>query len=196
MTTLTAEQQFLMGGESVPSAFSKNDPIGTRRGGKIVEQPELRQQTDFDSGALLTWDDGSPRMHLVITVQTEQRDPSLPDDDGRRRFYVKANLQKAVREAIRKAGAPGLEVGGSLFVTRSGQDEPKRRGLSGAWLHTAEYVPAAQAFVADPAPATPAPAASSLPYPPHLTPEQLAGLQAANVSPEVAWQMFPAPAVA
>lgn len=203
-STLTPEQQFLMGGESIPSAFTKNDPIGTRRGGQIVERPELRQQTDFDSGALLTWDDGSPRQHLVVTVQTDLRDPANAEDDGRRRFYVKGNLQKVLREAIRAAGAPGLEVGGTLYVTRVGRDEPKKKGLDGAWLHSAEYTAAASAFVAPEqhaAAPTPAPAATTtaapaadLPYPPHLTPEQLAGLQAANVAPSVAWQMFPPPA--
>ena len=148
------EQQFLMGGAAAPAAFTADDPAGTRRGGRITEQPQLRQQTDFDTGELLTWDDGNPRMQLVVTVQTEQRDPQNSEDEGHRRFYVKGNLQGAVRDAVKKSGAPGLEVGGSLFVTRSGRDEPKKRGMSGAWLHSAEYVPAAANFVAEPTPQT------------------------------------------
>ena len=218
MTILTPEEQFLMGGEGVPSAFTKSDPVGTRRGGAITERPELRQQTDFDSGALLTWDDGSPRQHLVVTVQTDLRDSDNPDDDGRRRFYVKGNLQKVLREAVRKSGAKGLEVGGQLYITRIGRDEPKKRGLDGAWLHSAEYIPAAQAFVAPEQPAaavTPTPAAAALTpaqiaalqaagltppaqpaaptYPGHFTPEQVAGFEAAGISPADAARMFPAP---
>lgn len=143
------EQQFLMGGGGAPAAFTADDATGTRRGGRITEQPQLRQQTDFDTGELLTWDDGNPRMQLIVTVATDQRDPANPDDDGQRRFYVKGNLQGAVKEAVKKSGAPGLEVGGSLFVTRTGRDEPKKRGMSGAWLHSAEYIPAATNFVAN-----------------------------------------------
>lgn len=136
--------QFLMGG-GVKSAFSKDDPAGTRRGGRITDQPEVKNQTDFETGEVLTWDDGSPRKQLVVTVQTDQRDDA--EDDGLRRFYVKGNLQKVVRDAVRAAKARGLEVGGELYVTRTGRDEPKRRGMDGAWLHSAEYVPASTGFL-------------------------------------------------
>lgn len=199
MTSPTPEQQFLMAGESVPSAFNRDDGVGTRRGGKIVERPELRQQTDYDDGHPLTWDDGSPRNHLVVTVQGDLRDPSNPDDDGRRRFYVKGNLQRVTRDALRSAGVGGLEVGGQLFVTRIGRDTPKSPKRDGAWLHSVDYVPAAQTFV-DPTPAAAAPApaaggdgltAEAFPY---LSPEQLAGVQAAGLSAEQVRQMFPAPA--
>lgn len=207
--TLSAEQQFLLGGGGAPSAFTKSDPVGTTVGGPIVEQPELRQQTDFDTDALLFWDDGKPRMQLVVTVQTSLRDPSREDDDGRRRFYIKGNLQGAVRDAVRAAKASSLEVGGTLTVTRSGRDAPKKKGLDGAWLHEATYTPAAQNFLTDP-PAQPPTAAPSNPVaavpPPaatgdvlssdprlaHLTPEQLAGARAAGWTAEQCAVMFPA----
>ena len=111
----------------------------------------------------------------------------------------------ALLAGILAAGTLGYRflVGGTLFVTRVGRDEPKKKGLDGAWLHSAEYTAAASAFIApeqQPAQAAAAQAAAAqpnaaaeLPYPPHLTPEQLAGLQAANVAPAVAWQMFPPP---
>lgn len=203
MTTMTPEQQFLLGGEAIPSAFSKDDPIGTRRGGRITERPELRQQTDFDTNAPLTWDDGSPRMQLVVTVQTDQRNSG--EDDGRRRFYVKGDLQKATREALRATNAPGLEAGGLYFVTRTGQDAPKRRGLNGAWLHKVEYTAPAAAFVQDDATQQPAAAVTStpaaavttpaaLPYPAHMSPEQVAACEAAGLDPVQALAMFPVPA--
>lgn len=142
--SLTPEQQFLMGGGGAPSAFGKYDGPGTRRGGKIVERPELRQQTEYKTNELLYWKDGNPRMQLVVTVQTDQRDPEREDDDGKRRFYVKSNMQHAVRDAIKTAGASGLEVGGTLYITRLRQE-----GENEVWVHSAEYIPAAQNFVAN-----------------------------------------------
>jgi hypothetical protein len=206
--TLTPEQQFLLGGGGAPSAFTADDAVGTTRGGTIVDPPTLQQQTDFDSGEPLCWDDGKPRMQLVVTVQTDLRDPSREDDDGRRRFYVKGDLQYAVRDALKAAGAPGLEMGGSLYVTRTGRGEPKKRGAKGAWLHSARYVPAATNFMADSTPAAPAaapqtPAAAVPSAPaaaelnpaefPHLSPEQLAGVKAAGLTADQVRQMFPAP---
>ena len=146
--SLSPEDQFLMGGGGAPSAFTKHDGIGTRKGGRVTERPKLAPQTDFKTGEPLTWPDGNPREQLVVTVQTELRDPTNPDDDGNRRFYIKGNLQRAVRDAVQAAGGKGLEVGGSLFVTRTGQDAPKQRGEDGAWLYSAEYTPAASNFIA------------------------------------------------
>lgn len=208
MSTLTPEQQFLMGGGGAPSVFTGDDPIGTTGGGRIVEPPTMSQQTDFDSGEPLFWDDGKPRMQLLITVQTDRRDPTRDGDDGRRRFYVKGgNLQQVIRDAVRKSGAPGLEVGGTLMVTRIGQGEPKRKGGAKPWLHTAVYTPAAQNFLnngdtttppATTAPvqpaATPQTAGLNPAEFPHLSPEQLAGVQAAGLTADQVRQMFPAPA--
>ena len=40
-------------------------------------EAESRQQSDLETGELLTWPDGRPRMMLVVTLQT--------DDEGRQR---------------------------------------------------------------------------------------------------------------
>ena len=124
---------------------AKFDAHGDSVKGTITETPDLRQQTDFDTNAPLFWDDGKPKMQLVVTLATDQRDPSNPDDDGIRRLYVKGKLQQAVAGAIRKAGAKGLEVGGTLTVAYIGDDEPKRKGMSGAKLYTADYASPAAA---------------------------------------------------
>ena len=171
---------------------AKFDAHGDSVKGTITETPDLRQQTDFDTNAPLFWDDGKPKMQLVVTLATDQRDPSNPDDDGIRRLYVKGKLQQAVAGAIRKAGAKGLEVGGTLTVAYIGDDEPKRKGMSGAKLYTADYASPAAAFLATteppaPAPAAPAPVVPAQAAPPaadtaallqSLTPQQLAQLQA------------------
>lgn len=197
---MTDPNSWLMAG-GVPAA--KFETHGDTLTGTISEAPELRQQTDFDTGAPLVWDDGQPRMQLVVTLATTLRDPANEEDDGTRRLYVKGRMQQAVAAAIRKAEAKGLEIGGTLTIAYVGDDEPKRKGMSGAKIYTATYASPAAAFLAQPEPGAPAstapvavPQQSVLVEPAQapaapvaadlsallssLTPEQLAGLAAAQ----------------
>ena len=132
-------------GESSPSA--KFDAIGTTVGGVITRIGDPMQQTDFSSGKPLTWDDGTPRMQLPVTVQTDLRDPSNPLDDGKRTLYVKGEMKKAIGAALRAAGAK-MALGGTLTVTFSGEEPtagfPKK-------LYTATYAPPAAGFFEEPA---------------------------------------------
>lgn len=116
---------FLLGG-SVPAA--KFESIGTEHTLTITDEPELRQQTDYDSGEPLTWSDGKPRMQLVITGTVDESERTGSDDDLLRRLYVKGELQKAVGQALRDAGAKTIETGGKLWVkyTGDGQAEKKK----------------------------------------------------------------------
>lgn len=118
--------QFLMGG-GVKSAAFPDKQFGTMVGGQIIREPELRQQTDFDDGKPKFYDNGDPMMQIVVHVQTDQRDPNTPEDDGVRAFYVKAQMLQAVRMAVRAAGAKGLAQGGHLTI-RYERDEPNSRG--------------------------------------------------------------------
>lgn len=166
---------FLLGG-STPSA--KFDTVGTTVAGRIVDTPTMRQQTDFDTGELLTWDNGDPRMQLVVRLATDERDPQLGDDDGIRALYVKGALQKAIATAVRAAGAKGLEVGGTLTVTHNAVGEPVvlKSGKKGnpPKMYTALYTPAGDAFLAAEAAPMAAPAAAPDPAVAHV----LAGLSA------------------
>lgn len=118
--------QFLMGG-GVKSASFPEKQYGTQVGGIIVREPELRQQTDFDDGKPKFYDNGDPMMQIVVHVQTNERDPSNPEDDGVRAFYIKAQMLQAVRTAVRAAGGKGLAQGGHLTI-RYERDEPNSRG--------------------------------------------------------------------
>ncbi|MDM2104790.1 Uncharacterised protein [Mycobacteroides abscessus subsp. bolletii] len=127
---------FLSGG-GAPSAKFKTH--GDTVGGVIVEEPTQQQQRDLESGDLETWPDGNPKMQLVVTVQTDLRDPAVEDDDGKRRIFVKGGLRKAVQEAVIAAGSRGLDVGGELHVTYTGDGE--RKGyLTAPKLYSARYV--------------------------------------------------------
>lgn len=169
--TAPSADDFLMGG-GVPSA--KFPTIGTTVSGRITERPTVEQQRDYTTGDLKFWDDGKPQMQLVVTLATSERDPEVQDDDGTRRIYIKGQMKNAVAQAVRTAGARGLEVGGVLSVTYSGDGERKNVKFNAPKNFTATYTPAASAELNTPEP-TPQPTAAATPPPvPGLTAEQLA----------------------
>jgi hypothetical protein len=116
-------QQFVAGGLTA----AKWPKVGFVFEG-IVKGAAVKQQTDYDDNTPLVWDDGSPRMQLIIDVQgpvtgitwktTQNVQHAVPNDDGMRAMYVKGNLQKAIAKALRAAGDAKLELGGHIRVER------------------------------------------------------------------------------
>lgn len=139
-------EKFLAGG----APTQKFPKVGFTWGGTI-ESWEMAQQTDLDTGELMFWADGKPRMQLILHMQGEPtgitwetnayNEVPLPDDDGSRRLFVKAGLQSAVARAKKDAKA-NLEVGAYLEVTRGKDLPPKKKGQSGAHTFTAVWTPA------------------------------------------------------
>lgn len=126
---------FLMGG-GIPAATFPQLGFVIRG---TVESWETTQQTDFDSKAPLFWDDGKPRLQVVVTMQTDLRDPEITDDDGKRKLYVKGQMQVAVRDAIKAAGRPGLEVGATLAVQFASEEPSQKRGANPKKVYRAQY---------------------------------------------------------
>lgn len=129
---------------------AKFPTIGTTVKGTVTGA-EVKQQTDLD-GKPKSWDDGNPRMQLVVTLATEERDPEIADDDGSRRLFIKGAMLKAVREAIKTAGARTIETGGTLAVKYTGDGDAPRPGFSPPKLYVAQYkvpAPAADKLTAD-----------------------------------------------
>jgi len=111
--------------------------------GLIARQPEVQQQRDFETGELKFWSDGNPMMQLRVVLTTDQRDPEDPEDSGERAVYIRGNMQRAVAQAVRAAGAKGLAVGGKLLIKYSGDGKAARRGLNAPKLYEAKYRPPA-----------------------------------------------------
>lgn len=188
---------FFAGG--TPSA--KFDSPGVTVAGTITRVGEPMQQRDFTTGNPKFWDDGKPMLQLPVDVRTDLRDPEVTNDDGTRALYIKGELQKAVRTAVRQAGATGLREGGHLSVTYTGNGEARQRGMNPPKLYSATYTPPAAAgadqflggngnnAAADPAPAT-ATAAQPAGNPAleaalsKLSPEQAAAFRAAGLTAE------------
>lgn len=151
-TAMTAPQQYddansiLMGGGGAPTA--KFEFPGTTIGGRIVGPPKAFQERDYNrvtkrsDGAPKVFPSGDPIMGITVDVQTTGLAKVDADDTGVRRVYIQGKrLKDAVRDGIRSAGAPGLEVGGELHVTYTGDGEPAGAGVSPPKLYSVRYVP-------------------------------------------------------
>lgn len=138
--TYSDANSFLMAGGTPAIKFPS---IGSTVIGMIVKPPTIREVTDPATNEVKRWQDGRPQMQVVIELQTELHDPSIMfgKDDGIRTLWCKGLMQNAVRDAVRRAGAPGLEVGGILQVTYSANGEQKNKAFNPPKLYTAEYTP-------------------------------------------------------
>ncbi|WP_433252922.1 hypothetical protein ACQPYK_08670 [Streptosporangium sp. CA-135522] len=189
MSTEHIDPNAFLLGNGIPSAKFPNQAFGTTVTGTICAEPEVTQQTDLDSGELKFFaDSGKPMMMLVITVQTDERDPEIPDDDGKRKFYVRAKMQDAVKNAVKASGGK-LGIGGVLSITYTGDDAVKKRGHNPPKIYSATYTPpstaAANAFLSPPAPVQAAPFTP----PPGMSAEQAAAFAA--LTPEQRAQLLP-----
>lgn len=106
----------------------------------LTEEPEVTQQTNFDSGELEFWPDGKPKMQMILrgTVPANQREDD--EDDGERRLFVKSGLVKALRQAMRTAKVKAPAPGGVLTVVYV-KDGPKPARGYPAKVYEASYVP-------------------------------------------------------
>ena len=98
----------------------------------IILAVEVRPQTKMGTGEVLTFEDGTPRKQLVITLQTEEREDE--DDDGVRKLYAKAEMTKAIRRV-----APSLAIGAKLAVRYTGDGEAAAKGWNAPKLFRAWY---------------------------------------------------------
>jgi hypothetical protein len=110
---------------------------GDTHKGRLVDA-EKRQQTDMEQKPLF-WDDGNPRMQVVATIDTD-----TPDENGEtlRRLFIKGEMLKAVREALKTSNSK-LAVGGVLTVRYTGEGEQTRKGYNPPKLFKAKYEPPA-----------------------------------------------------
>ena len=133
----------LMGGGSRAYPF---DNMGDTVEGEIVNM-ETRQQTEMGTNALKFFDDGRPMMMGVLTLQTDLHDDD--DDDGLRNVYIRGgnfdiaqgkgtSSKDALKDAVKRSGAKGVEIGGRLSLSWTGV-APRKGGFNPAKLYTATY---------------------------------------------------------
>lgn len=139
--------EMLMGGGAKAFPF---ESLGDTVTGTIVHYAK-RQQRDLTTNALAFWDDGSPKMMLVVVLQTDLTEGE--EDDGCRSVYLRAgnftavkgkgtSSMVAVKDAVRRSGATGMETGATLTLQWSGEGKAPNKGFNAPKLYSAAYVPA------------------------------------------------------
>ena len=85
----------------------------------IITDVTMRQSRKYESTDLDTWDDGTAKMQVVLTIATDYRDQSQQDDDGTRMISVNlwSGQKKALLAACKAAGVPEPMVGQRFTAT-------------------------------------------------------------------------------
>ena len=130
----------------------------------IITDVAMRQSRKYESTDLDTWDDGTPKMQVVITLATDYRDQAQQDDDGTRMISINlwSGQKKALVAACKAAGVTEPQAGQRFTATHvSGIGNAKAPRVFEYTL-TAGPTGVAAALDVEPAatPATPAAAAN------------------------------------
>ena len=144
---------FLFGGGGKAAKF---DNVGDSIEGMITDV-RLSQQTAMEDNTPLTWADGSPRMQLVVTLQTESSEGD--NDDGVRKVFAKGgnyevasgvgkSMKDAIADAMKKAEVKEIQEGGTLKVAYTGEGKKTNRGYAAPKLYRASYKPPVQSVAA------------------------------------------------
>lgn len=129
----------LLSGPRQPIA--KFDKIGDSVTGVLVDA-EVAPVTS-PTGETQLDKNGNPRQQIIYTLQTDERDSEIEDDDGQRRVFAKWAIQRAISTCLAEAGLSrvGLQEGGKLTITHTGTQKASQRGYSDIKLYSASYSP-------------------------------------------------------
>jgi hypothetical protein len=117
----------LSGGVSYPTV--KFNVVGDSIEGTVIDFTDL-QERDFTTKEPKVWKDGKPVMQTRVTLE-------LPDESRVSLYVSGARMIKAVRSAIKEAGADDIEPLAKLSVTYTGKETTKSG--TQAKCYTASY---------------------------------------------------------
>ena|SRR5215471_7572228 len=114
----------------------------------VIEAKKMEQARDIkDRNKLLFWDDGQPKKQAVFTLRTEERDPKVENDDGRRRLFIGSKGQKeAMQAALKAANVRTVAIGGTIKIQYVADGEATNPGLDPPKIFRAKYTPPAEDF--------------------------------------------------
>lgn len=130
-----ADTSGFFGGGGAALSFADRAWFNKPRGGQVLAK-RLGNQT-VPGGQVKTWDDGSPRKQLIVTLQTNER--TSAEDDGKRELYIKGDLVRAVREELRAKNVNDVQIGAWIYVAWTGE-KPTNKG-NPMKLFSAQYTP-------------------------------------------------------
>lgn len=101
----------------------KMGKVGDKIVGDIVDI-DKRDKRDLEGNVVLGKKSGEPRKEWVVTIKTDEREDG--DDDGVRKFSANESMQRALKEAIKRAGfTSGNQLEGAklaIQMTREPED--------------------------------------------------------------------------
>ena len=98
--------------------YLKWEHPGTTYTGIIIDVA-MRQSRKYESTELDAWDDGTPKLQVVLTIATDYRDQAQQDDDGTRMISINlwSGQKKALVAACKAAGVGEPQVGQRFTAT-------------------------------------------------------------------------------
>lgn len=152
--------------------------------GEFVEGPVVDKgvvhKTKFGTQDKEYYKDGNPIWQLVLSIQTNLRDPERHGDDGVRRIFASPQLKVEIAKALKSANMTSLPLGARLRITFV-REVPSAGGGSPKKEYSVVFTAPADAAIAESIPVTPvqvaAPVQAANPLA-GLSPELLAALAA------------------
>lgn len=152
--------------ESQSSKGAKFERPGDRISG-IIEKVTANQVSDFNTKQPAFWQDGSPKLQVLVTINTGVTDPNVEDDDGYRTVYIKGwgEQRRAWLDAIRRAGlhkASDIKPGDRFTAVFTGYG-PSQNGMQPPKVmeYTIEHQSPADMAMSQPQPVMQQPAQSA-----------------------------------
>lgn len=132
------------------SRSCKFEQVGDTHVGTIVEIGEPVQRTKFKTTEPDFWPSGDPVMQAKITLETDERDPQDPTDDGKRGLWILQSGKQggplaAIRDAVKAAQVDTIKPGGRLQISFVGTDPESQNPQNPRKLYQATYQPPAPA---------------------------------------------------
>jgi len=150
----------LLFGGSGPAAW-KFDAPGAYHEGIVVQkdtQPAREYNPNPQAPVVYKKYPGTDTVieEIVLTLQTEERDPAKPGDTGLRRWFINSLDQKQkLAAAIKATGGKSIDLGGKVGVRFTHEEGANRKKI-----YDVTWAPAADVALSKPAPA---PAVQSAP---------------------------------
>jgi hypothetical protein len=130
-------------------------PIGDLERGPSAKFPELGDkyagvitsvrrtpQTDFDTGEVLTWNDGTPRLQTLVELELADGTTTTLYAKGGKYEAAKGtgqSMEAAIVAAVKAAGGSSIRRGDMLAIEHTGLGKASRKGMNAPKLFTAEY---------------------------------------------------------
>jgi hypothetical protein len=128
----------LLTGKSVPSISFKDAKVGDSYTGVITDL-ETAQVRNYETGDPEFWEDGNPKLQIVVTLATEYGDDA--EDDGERKVYLFGQKLQAAKAAMKEANVTKLEKGFTFTIAFAGEKPSSNKKYNNVKLYGITIVP-------------------------------------------------------